>query len=222
MSPDCPAGSGLTFDSVRGWYCSVSVVMHNVGTCPDGTCPVGNPINAGFGNKFQSETDYAGSGPFPLRLERMYNSARGYALENRSGFVTADAIAGSNWTHNYVRRLVSSGPTQGNNPLAPIVSLNTAAVSRPDGKQYALNLASGVWTPDVQLKGERLEKLTSGWKLTTSEDEVETYDEQGNLVSIANRAGLTQTLSYIATGVDRGLLAQLPQFEGVNRSRSKT
>jgi RHS repeat-associated protein len=38
-------------------------------------CPAcGNPISPGTGNKFQRETDYAGTGEFPLVFERYYNS----------------------------------------------------------------------------------------------------------------------------------------------------
>jgi YD repeat-containing protein len=203
LAPEC-VDSGLSFDTARGWICTPSEAMRNIGKCRD-RCPVGNPIDPGYGNKFQTEIDYVGSGPFPLRLERVHNSTRGHALYNSAGFADLLGVP-SNWTHNYERRLVAGGPTQNNNPQAPPVSLNTAAVSRPDGKSYAFNLAGGVWVPDVDLKGERLEKLVNGWKLTTSEDEIETYNDAGQLVSIANRAGLTQTLTYFASGLNKDLL----------------
>jgi YD repeat-containing protein len=217
MSPGCPPGTtGPLHNSSRGWHCTIDTVLSNFGTCPTGTCPQGNPINAGFGNKYQSELDYEGVGPFPLRLERMHNSALGQAMNNFAAFgvSTTDGQTGSNWTHNYERRLRGGGPTVGNNPQAPVASYNTAAVTRPDGKQYAFRLEGGVWTPDVQFKGERLEKLVSGWKLTTSEDEVETYDEAGQLVSIANRAGLTQTLAYVQSGFSKGLLQSVTDAFG--------
>jgi YD repeat-containing protein len=52
---------------------------------------------------------------------------------------------------------------------------------------------------------EHLERLTeagvfTGWRYTTAEDEVEVYDAQGRLVSIADRAGLSQTLAYDGQG----------------------
>src|SRR6185436_7657650 len=33
-----------------------------------------NPINIGTGNKYASQLDYMGSGPYPLVFERFYNS----------------------------------------------------------------------------------------------------------------------------------------------------
>lgn len=201
LAPEC-TDSLLTFDNTRGWNCASSPTLRNIGDCP--TC-VGNPLQPGYGNKMQRELDYAGSGAFPLRFERVHNSARRVPVYNWAGFADAQGVH-ANWTHNYERRLVAAGPTQGNDPKAQPASLTLASVSRPDGKSYAFNLVSGVWTSEPDLKGERLEKLASGWKLTTSEDEIELYDAQGKLLSISNRAGLTQTLGYFTTGLNKDLL----------------
>ena len=37
----------------------------------------------------------------------------------------------------------------------------------------------------------------TGWKLILPDDVTETYDETGRLVSLQNRAGLTQTVAYM-------------------------
>jgi YD repeat-containing protein len=163
----------------------------NAGRCLICEQMVGNPINAGFGNKYQVETDYVGPGPFPLRLERTHNSMRGLRLTNRSRLA-------ANWTHTYARSLAPSG-----SPGGVIVA---ASALRPDGRTIDFNLSGGNYLPDFDLFDYRLLRLTNGWQLTTPEDEVETYDSDGKLVSIANRAGLTQTLSYYTSGTNKSLL----------------
>lgn len=161
----------------------------SVGICIN--CLFGNPIDAGFGNKLLVQTDYAGFGPFPLRFERTYNSARGARLTNRAGI-------GSNWTHNYERRLAISAP--------PGSSVLAVTASRPDGKSIAFNLSGGSYAPDPDQVALRLVKLASTWQLINADDEIETYDAEGKLLSIANRAGLTQTLAYFASGANKGQL----------------
>jgi YD repeat-containing protein len=163
----------------------------NAGRCLICEQMLGNPINAGFGNKFQVETDYVGSGPFPLRFERTHNSMRGLRLTNRSRLA-------ANWTHTYARSLATSG-----SPGGVIVA---ASAVRQDGKSVDFNLSGGNYVPDPDQRGYQLVRLASSWQLTTPEDEVETYDSDGKLVSIANRAGLTQTLSYYTSGTNKGLL----------------
>jgi hypothetical protein len=63
---------------------------------PGGTCPVGNPINPGTGNKYQVEADYAGgTGAGGLAIERHYNSMG----------TGADIAIGENWRLGYDRSL---------------------------------------------------------------------------------------------------------------------
>lgn len=69
---------------------------------PPDTCS-GNPINIATGEKYQVETDYTGAGPFPLTIERTYQSngfgsgaTRGeWSFSNRY-----QAIGGINWKVN--------------------------------------------------------------------------------------------------------------------------
>jgi len=80
---------------------------------------------------------------------------------------------------------------------------------RPDGQGITFQDVSGVWTPIVDLE-TTLTELTdgqgthTGWTLTDGNDTVETYDAQGRLLSITNRAGFTQTLDYELTVAEGG------------------
>jgi RHS repeat-associated protein len=182
-------------------------------SCP--TC--GNPINPALGNKFQEEVDYEGAGPFPLRFVRYYNSATRiddddgghYGVSSYAGsfgnlavagLASADAepafgavgldLIGANWRHSYQGAIV----------LISSSTITSARVYRPDGRVIVFNLNGGVYH-GAQDVSERLERLpNNGWKLTNTNNEVETYSELGRLQSIRNRGGLTHTLSYDALG----------------------
>lgn len=148
---------------------------------PGGQSCQANPINTAVGNKIQVETDYLGSGPFPLQFVRTYNSKLGVR-----GSLDAS------WRHSYDRA------------LQPIGS-DRVMVTRPNGQSYAFRLSGSVWAPDSDIY-DRLIQTASGWELKTPEDILETYDASGKLLSIANRAGLIQTMGYFASGPNTGLL----------------
>ncbi len=152
----------------------------------DCTSDCTNPINIGTGNKVQVETDYQGAGPFPLRFVRTYNSHPS-ALK---------ASLGWRWRGNYHRSI----------KLSVMAGISTAYVRRPDGRTLLFNLNGGAWVPDADIT-DRLERLTdaqgapAGWRYTPApDDEVESYDIDGRLTAIANRAGLTHALAYDALG----------------------
>jgi RHS repeat-associated protein len=148
---------------------------------------VGNPINQATGNKFEVETDYLGSGPFPLAMTRFYNSR---AKENSKGF-------GSNWQGQYDRSVT-------------VITRNGykyVSISRPDGKKlrvdYGENYQIG---PSTQAHSvAQLVQLTdaagktTGWTYTAEDDSTETFDADGKLQFIVNRAGFKQTLTYDLT-----------------------
>jgi YD repeat-containing protein len=56
-----------------------------------------------------------------------------------------------------------------------------------------------VWTPDADVNS-RLSKTGNGWVYVTARDETETYNANGQLLSLANRAGWVQTFVYDARG----------------------
>ena len=215
-SMPCPSG----YTASGTGYCYLDITQgsfdraKNLGE-PEACC--GNPINLATGNKFQKEVDYEGSGAFPLRFVRYYNStmrmanndgghygvgsyATSYGNLAVAGLASADAepgfnaigldLVGANWRHSYQGAIVKVATSQ----------ITTAHVYRPDGRVVPFNLHNGVFYPPQDAK-ERLElQPDNSWRLTTPNNDVETYSEFGRLTSIRNRAGLTQTLSYDGCG----------------------
>ncbi len=149
---------------------------------------VGDPINSATGNKYAVQRDYVGAGPFPLRFVRTYNS-----LNQVPDVATTELGVG--WRGFYDRSIA----------LLANQSSPTARVVRPDGKTFLFTFTNGVWTsdPDVTARLASTNDASGnpiGWTYTGSNDSVETYDANGRLLTIANRAGLTQTLAYDASG----------------------
>jgi RHS repeat-associated protein len=162
-SPKCTAGTANCCD-----------------VCSNGS----NPIHTASGNKYQRETDYVGTGLFPLHFERTYSS-------NRTG-ANQPVPMGTGWSHAYLGRLVAY-------PSSPGGAIDRVVAYRADGRVLVFALSGSTWqaTPDVR---ERLVAQTNGWQLTTPVDEVETYDAEGRLTSIASREGYVQALSYLDSG----------------------
>jgi YD repeat-containing protein len=142
----------------------------------------GNPINFATGNKFQIETDYVGTGPMPLRIERAYNSAT--PTDNFESMDKPPMLSfGRNWRFHYDRRMQGAGT-------------NTVWVSRADGKVIYFNLYGGAWKADSEI-ADRLTSGPSGYSYFNSEArETETFDGQGRLASIADQSGNVTTLQY--------------------------
>lgn len=159
--------------------------------CTDNCCDTGcgngsNPIGTASGNKHQVETDFLGTGPFPLLLTRTYNS--------KTTWLANGVPLGMGWVHRYLAQ-VSIVPPQGSSVLSE------AIVYRPDGRILRFNLSGSVWVadPDVSERLTVTEDSSGNYvsaTFTTNDDEVERYDQQGRLISITNRGGLMQTLSY--------------------------
>ncbi len=144
-----------------------------------GYTPTGNPINPGTGNKYQAETDYKSG---YLEFSRYYNSTN---LQSPGSGYT------SNWQHSYGSSL-SSSPA------------SSKAVFRPDGKAFyfILNATTNLWETDADINNTLVQLKDAannpvGWKLTMGDNnQTETYDVNGNLLTITTRDGLVQTLSY--------------------------
>lgn len=141
---------------------------------------VGDPVNAGVGNKFEVVQDYLPAGASPLRLVRYYNS-----------LLVKKGVMGERWRHYYERLIVV---TQEND-------VKKATAQRPDGKVLTFQLVNGDWKAKAGFV-QRLIPLTDGfgqlqgWRLITSSDGAETYDVQGRLIQITSRGGARQILSY--------------------------
>jgi YD repeat-containing protein len=193
----CPAGWSTNDYTAPTWsYCwrapqTKPDLPKALGPCKDCALSKGNPINIATGNKYQEELDYRGSGPFPLEYVRRHNSQAYDQIYYGPNFHTRLPT----WRGTYDRAVLFN-----EHPTYP-----TARVYRHDGSVLQFRLSTGTWVPDGDVV-ERLTRLvngsgeTTGWTLTTKDDELETYDATGHLQSIQNRAGITQTLTYDATG----------------------
>lgn len=152
---------------------------------PPDFCPVGNPINQATGNKFLIDADYRGVGKFPLVFERTYNSR-----------AVSRTRQGTGWTNTYDRAIVVTSPG---------VLPNAVNVNRTDGKVYSFWLDGDSWVTSADISDQLtaridLNGVLTGWIYVTGQDEVETYDISGRLVSISDRAGFIHTLHYDLDG----------------------
>ena len=146
----------------------------------------GDPINNTTGTLLQIETDYVGAGAFPLVLRRTYNSPPPSAEALPGPF-------GANWSHSYSANIRVVSPTS-----VQIVSADSKTLTfdqQGDGSwRSSPDVHSGLW---LVIDGEGNH---SGWQYRTGSDNFETYDTAGRLLSIATRAGLTQSLNYDVEG----------------------
>lgn len=151
----------------------------------------GEPINWMTGDVVQVQRDYTAFGPFPLRFVRFYHS-----VTLVSNFATTEL--GTGWRGSYdssVQQVFGQ-------------SVPTAVLVRPDGQSLLFTNSSGgnQWTASDPTVRAVLVSQTdgsgniTGWTYTTANDYTETYSATGQLLSIANRAGLTQNLSYNGNG----------------------
>ncbi|MBL0141790.1 MAG: RHS repeat protein [Betaproteobacteria bacterium] len=149
---------------------------------PDDPCPHCNPgqpmntnkpINTATGNKFRREVDSERAGASALEFVRYYNSQSG---GDRN-------VVGARWTHTWQRGIRE-------------LPWGEAMLDRHDGKMLRYRGSGlGMWTGDLDAK-DRLEKTAGGWKLTTSDEQVENYDSSGRLISLVDREGRATTLFY--------------------------
>ena len=132
----------------------------------------GNPIHCGVSNKFQREVDILPAGEGGLEFVRYYNSILPY-ISNRLGL---------QWSHTYSRYLHFVGSAE-------------ISAWRADGKRLLFTLSNSVWSSDFDVP-DQLVPVGGNWELTTADDEVETYDSGGKLLSIRTRSGRVTTLTY--------------------------
>jgi RHS repeat-associated protein len=158
--------------------------LKNIGSCES----VGNPINPNIGNKLQVETDYTGTGLFPLALTRTYNSV--WLTSGAANIANLPKSLGAGWMGNYNTTVIYDNNTAG-------TVLPKATVIRANGR--VLNFtqtATNIFQPDADIQ-DKLIRLASGWKyIRAATETTEIYDTAGKLLSISNRAGATQTLTY--------------------------
>ena len=153
------AGAGGSTVFLSGSSCPAGTVFNSIaGACEDGTQPIGrkqlgtptdplcgppvaqgDPINSSTGNEFESEVDYEGGGPFPLRFARYYNSSDGL------------------WRHNYATKLTISNSNIALTWFDGRVSLFALAngVATAEATELGnLSQVNGLWTyasPDGEI-----------------------------------------------------------------------
>jgi hypothetical protein len=129
-----------------------------------GDCCVGNPINIMTGRKYQEERDYAGKGPSPLSFSRHYYAGR--------------------WSTSYSRHIILQAINE------PVYV--AAIMVRDDGREETFKLTNGVASVDADVNSTLQRTFSSGgspsgWIYRDTNDNVETYDENGRLQSVATR-----------------------------------
>jgi RHS repeat-associated protein len=188
LSPDHSCQYGLNLTT---WECNTSGSggsstnnLKNIGSCES----VGNPINPNIGNKFQVEADHTGTGLFPLTLTRTYNSV--WLMSGAANIAILPQSWGAGWMGNYNTTVIYDNNATG-------TALPKATVVRANGR--VLNFtqtATNIFQPDADIQ-DKLIRLASGWQyIDAATETTEIYDADGKLLSISNRAGATQTLTY--------------------------
>lgn len=169
----CPTGYVVNVFTSRG--CVPEPYPKNFGkgcAVPTPKSTAGNPITICSGNKYQEKTDYQGAGTHHLDFTRTYNS-----MASWSGKL------GIGWRHTFERSLLATG-TSGWGAI------------RPDGQQINFSKSGGVWNPVDSDTVLTLAASGTNFLLTDENNNVETYDSTGKLLSIVDRDGYTQTLTY--------------------------
>jgi YD repeat-containing protein len=172
--PGCPVGpAGQSSDQ-----CQPN--KNQGGQCPS----TPNPIHTSTGNKYWSDTDYRAAGIGGLHLRRFYNSQNTAAVSS----------LGTAGRHDY-DNFITTGLT--------INGASAVLMARANGTAYSFAVNGNTYTSQDADVTDKLVGLTdgsgnaNGWQYTVAADDtVETYNAAGKLVSIRDRAGLVQTLTY--------------------------
>lgn len=147
---------------------------------------MGNPIGHATGIKWQSEPVDIGEG--------LLRFARTYASKSSK----TSRVIGENW-HSTFTQTISIG-------WYPEINYGLAVAHRPSGQEFSFQYVSAnpVWVPEGDVN-YRLDVLPSnaGYKLTTPNDSVEIYNNDGLLQSITTKQGRVVTLTY-STSLLRG------------------
>ncbi len=146
------------------------------------------PIYIGLGRKELFVPVVRVNGAYPIEFQLYYQHSDGSTF-------------GVTWRHTYYKFIVLDGQA---NPT-------TARIYRGRGSLVFNKSVAGQWAADADIP-DRLTELKdgngarTGWRYTVAaDDSVETYSASGRLLTIADRAGRTQSLAYdvsVANGGD--------------------
>ena len=147
-----------------------------------------DPINSGTGNEYQIVTDYKGGGVFPLALIRSYNNLTSAGGEWSFNVPAPHLLINTSYTADYATAYITAYRSTGR-------AYQFWATASPN----SLPNPQTVWSHDSDVVGQ-LVSLNSGFQYTTGSGTIEIYDVSGQLVSITNHTGLSQTYQYDGNG----------------------
>jgi YD repeat-containing protein len=215
---DCPDGSRYFVDAKQ---CVAFGPLTNPAMGPIGNpatngnvcCHVGDPISPSSGNNWRTDTDYAAGVASGLVLARTYNS------NPFSNDAYVSRSFGTRWTQPFDRNLVRVPNPQAvdgkvtcytrndtqqmfcENPPSN-AALDGVSITRGDGKSYLFQKSGSIWIAKADID-ERVSPIyaadattITGWIYKTAADDVEQYDAGGKLLSVTNRSGAVQTMTY--------------------------
>lgn len=151
-----------------------------------------NPINIATGEKYLTFKDYEAAGASRLKFERYYSS-----YNNEVGTL------GANWKSNFDRKLILLGKVS--NGAHRVIAERAQGDAVVFTQATAEGNTKSVWQAENNAF-EQLVKLENGWQLTLENNTKERYDEQGRLVEVRYLDGNIQTLYYVESGREQGLL----------------
>lgn len=190
---------GQILSSINAWDHSTDVGGSTIAVVPNAVSKngkelgyscncTGDPINAATGNQFEDQQDISLGA---LSLHRYYNSKT---------FVTQSHI-GTNWRHTFDRSIQYSASG----------GQATATAVRDDGRELTFTLNGGQWTSDPDVADRLTAQIDasgaiSGWTyFDASTRYQETYDKNGNLLSVTDADGLVTTLTYSDASTPAGV-----------------
>ena len=156
-------------DTVVGTINGIDVPKNQGAQCGSPGTFQGNPINIAVGNKYQREIDYRAVDPFALTISRSYNS-------NTNG-----------WSFFPEIKVITTGVS--------------VTMHRSDGKELLYISSDNTWVSDIDVSSilraiEDASGNITGWSYVTSNDQTESYDAQGRIITVTDRNGLSHTYSY--------------------------
>lgn len=194
LAGTCTCNAGLLWDGeqcITPSACSSAGKASYIETCTaaalpcknKGQCGIGNPVTPSLGTKVQRESVFVHP---TLPLELIYNSR-----EVGEAYPALQYPFGANWTFRYGTRVMQ-------------LASGKAAVSRPDGKVFEFRppTSGNTYQSDADVADRLVREVDAvnnfiGWIYSEAATEAtETYNTDGQLVSIAQRNGRILTLSY--------------------------
>jgi len=143
---------------------------------------VSNPISFATGSKYQEELDYEGSGSFPLRFKRYYNSAQVDGADQ-----IADSPSYSNltsWKFSYSSSLAIHSGSQ------------KAYMVEDSGRILAFDKVAGEWQNTSGNTAQLLPAL-DGWEVIDDKDITHLFDQFGRLAGRKDQQGKLQQVERI-------------------------